>query len=117
MEGLGGQLRALVNGLTPLQPGQLPVLQPPSTPVQPLTPLQPGQTPVLTDPNVTGYTNHAYADALRRYTDDKIAALQAAREAQEEFERNSQNSQARNGNYKAAAVGAGVIVAAIKFLL
>lgn len=122
MEGIGGQLRAIVNGrrlaaLTPLQPGQMPTLQPATTPVQTLTPLQPGQLPTITDPNTTGYANNAYANALRKYADDKSAALNAARAAMEEAERIAQNSRARNENIKAAAIGAGVIVLAIKFLL
>lgn len=120
MEGIGGQLRAIVNGrigLTPLQPGQLPTLQTSTQPVQTLTPLQPGQLPVLTDPNVTGYANPAFAAVFNQYVNEKAALLNEARAATEKAMRDADNADAAAKNYKAAAVGVGIVLVAIKFLL
>lgn len=122
MEGLNGQLRAMVNGwgvgaLTPLQPGQLPTLQPPTTEVQPLQPLQPGQMPVVYDPISTGYANLQFAAMQQKYTDQKVEAMQQARQMQEAAAASVVRAEAAQNNFKAAAIGAGVVMLAIKFLL
>lgn len=104
-------------GLTPITDYTQIVLQPSTVPVQPLQPLQPGQVPVVYDPVATGYANLNFANAQQTYIDQKTAALNEARQAQEAAAASVIRAAAAQNNLKAAAVGAGAIMLAVKFLL
>jgi hypothetical protein len=96
-----------------LMPGQLPTLTAPTTTAPTLERLEPGALPVVYDPAQYGYSNPVFAAAMNDYVQNKIAAMEAARLAEEERLKAMQGE----GSILPVVIGAGVGLLAIKFLL